>query len=349
LWAETSFTISHRELFSQRYIKWENYIPCYSTVRSAWNRLENFLKQHCAHIYDSLRDGATEDEIDDLEMVLNTKLPLSMRLSYRIHNGQHADSSIDTDDPEDILLSSHALHFGIIYGYRLLPLNTIQVLSRFQKMASRDAENHRIVSSRCPFAQALFPIGCTVCVDQDGDRPLARIGQIVMSIGPSRKQSVTIAPSFDQFLHNLATDLEEEKITLIERTIEHGTAVEISGMRKAGVYSVGGITLSISTRFEPSRSSIESRDVGYSNTDKLYHLISGVLSNSSEGLFHVQLPVKFLLMSKQGVQTKHQLNNIANSDMKITSSKSLSFVSIVEALDDNTHVTVVVTLLGKRN
>jgi len=69
-------------------IAWHRYEPQYARVKRAWNRLEAFLRAHFPLLLTTLRPGCTEEELDTAEEKLGVHLPLDLRCSYRIHNGQ---------------------------------------------------------------------------------------------------------------------------------------------------------------------------------------------------------------------------------------------------------------------
>lgn len=60
----------------------------YSTLKRHWDQLKDFLQQRCPRIIASLKDGATESELDAVEAQIGLKLPNDYRCSCRIHNGQ---------------------------------------------------------------------------------------------------------------------------------------------------------------------------------------------------------------------------------------------------------------------
>lgn len=74
--------------FIRLYIDYGKYLSVYKQMRHAWNRLENFVKQNCPVIWHSLQEGIEENYLNSLEEKLGCQLPLDLRLSYRIHNGQ---------------------------------------------------------------------------------------------------------------------------------------------------------------------------------------------------------------------------------------------------------------------
>ncbi|XP_056157172.1 LOW QUALITY PROTEIN: F-box only protein 3 [Lampris incognitus] len=80
--------LSWRSLFRHYYCDLGRYIGHYTALKRAWEQLKSFLQQRCPRMIASLKDGATEEELDAIEAQIGCKLPTDYRCSYRIHNGQ---------------------------------------------------------------------------------------------------------------------------------------------------------------------------------------------------------------------------------------------------------------------
>lgn len=80
--------LSWSGLFRQFYSDLGRYLQQYSRLRAAWDQLKGFLQQRCPRMIASLKEGATEAELDDIEAQIGCKLPDDYRCSYRIYNGQ---------------------------------------------------------------------------------------------------------------------------------------------------------------------------------------------------------------------------------------------------------------------
>ncbi|TWW63880.1 F-box only protein 3 [Takifugu flavidus] len=75
-------------LFRQYYRDLGRYITYYPVLKRAWEQLKTFLQQRCPRMIASLKEGATELELNNIEAQINGSLPNDYRCSYRIHNGQ---------------------------------------------------------------------------------------------------------------------------------------------------------------------------------------------------------------------------------------------------------------------
>lgn len=81
-------TNSWRGLFKEYYTDLGRYIQFYPALKRAWVELKRYLQQHCPRVIASLKDGTTEEELNNIEAQIGCKLPDDYRCSYRIHNGQ---------------------------------------------------------------------------------------------------------------------------------------------------------------------------------------------------------------------------------------------------------------------
>ncbi|CAK8686119.1 unnamed protein product [Clavelina lepadiformis] len=83
---------SWRESFTLYYDKYKKYIDCYRSVKSTWNKLEDWLKTNCQEIYENLNPGVAEEDIIAFEEQNNIILPNDFKLSYMLHNGQDIET-----------------------------------------------------------------------------------------------------------------------------------------------------------------------------------------------------------------------------------------------------------------
>ncbi|XP_002736279.1 F-box only protein 3-like [Saccoglossus kowalevskii] len=80
--------VSWYDNFKHWFADWSRYVKCYVDIKTAWNTLEDFTKKYCPEIYAYLKDPVTESELDQCERDMGCKLPIDLRCSFRIHNGQ---------------------------------------------------------------------------------------------------------------------------------------------------------------------------------------------------------------------------------------------------------------------
>ncbi|GIY38379.1 f-box only protein 3 [Caerostris extrusa] len=67
------------------------YINCYAHLKQTWDRIISYFKVNCPTIYKSIKDGVTEEDLNEAERKVG-KLPPDFRCSYRIHDGQNLTS-----------------------------------------------------------------------------------------------------------------------------------------------------------------------------------------------------------------------------------------------------------------
>lgn len=67
----------------------------------AWDKVHAWLNVHAPEVVASLRPGATEADLNEVEHQLEVQLPAALRVLYRIHDGQDLefDRQIDNARP----------------------------------------------------------------------------------------------------------------------------------------------------------------------------------------------------------------------------------------------------------
>ncbi|XP_078663333.1 F-box only protein 3-like isoform X2 [Branchiostoma floridae x Branchiostoma belcheri] len=77
-----------RRHFKEQFKSLGRYIKSYRVLYKTWAQLETFLAERCPRLLTSIKAGATERELDEIEVKIRYPLPRDVRCSYRIHNGQ---------------------------------------------------------------------------------------------------------------------------------------------------------------------------------------------------------------------------------------------------------------------
>lgn len=69
-------------------------------MKETWVKIENWLQNNANGIFDSLNEGAEEGDFEELEDLINKRLPDEFKAFYSIHNGQNYDDGglIDTEE-----------------------------------------------------------------------------------------------------------------------------------------------------------------------------------------------------------------------------------------------------------
>lgn len=176
------------------------------TVEEAWQRLKSWCKQYLPELLDDLREGATVHELDEFETAIGQKLPIDVRESYLIHNGQN--------DPIDYYVT------GLVFGMPIMNLS--EVLREWQNWRKLDPINDEIkeeFTSSAPEG-AIRPdytnpgwipltfdgggnhIGIDLAPDRNGTR-----GQVII-FGCDEKIKYVIANSWRALLNHVVFELE---------------------------------------------------------------------------------------------------------------------------------------------
>ncbi|KAG8004417.1 F-box only protein 3 [Nibea albiflora] len=145
------------------------YIQYYPVLKRSWEQLKGFLQQRCPRMIASLKEGATEVELNDIEAQIGCRLPDDYRCSYRIHNGQKlvipglmGSMSLSNHYRSEVLLDVETAAGGFQQKKgmrRCLPLTFCFHTGLSQYMALEPAEGRRMFESfyPCPDQTAQDP------------------------------------------------------------------------------------------------------------------------------------------------------------------------------------------------
>lgn len=68
--------------------------PLVKRVKSCWDNLKSWLHSNFPEVLATLRKGASEEDLNEVEKSLKVKLPLATRLIYRLHDGQEISDKL---------------------------------------------------------------------------------------------------------------------------------------------------------------------------------------------------------------------------------------------------------------
>lgn len=68
--------------------------PLVKRVKRCWDSLKSWLGSNFPEVLATLRKGASEEELNEVEIRLKVKLPLPTRLLYRFHDGQEFSENL---------------------------------------------------------------------------------------------------------------------------------------------------------------------------------------------------------------------------------------------------------------
>ncbi|VEU20847.1 DEKNAAC101768 [Brettanomyces naardenensis] len=216
----------------QEYVNGRAPLP---SIAEIWDRIDNWLEREFPELGDDMEDGATANDLNAFEKDLNISLPLDVRDSFKIHDGQ----------------VSLGKTRGLIYGYPLLDLESIagetniwrKVYATLEKKSdlflnsnesSASFQQQRSTHSKFLANQRSIPDGAIqelychpnwipIVKDNAGNNiaidlaagPKGHWGQIIL-FGRDYDTKVVVASSLTEFLFNLCEDLEDGKFDIDE-------------------------------------------------------------------------------------------------------------------------------------
>ncbi|KAA0067654.1 hypothetical protein IC582_012987 [Cucumis melo] len=137
--------------------------PLLKRVKRCWDRLKNWLSTNFPEALETLRNGASEADIEEFENVLKVKLPLPTRILYRFHDGQELKGGyVDSIRGFPLGLIGGYTFYGQTVNVYLLPLR--QVVSE-TKSIIQDVDFSRkskfiVVASSSTFTEKVFFLNC---------------------------------------------------------------------------------------------------------------------------------------------------------------------------------------------
>ncbi|XP_050372876.1 F-box protein SKIP16 [Argentina anserina] len=161
-------------------------------VQRCWAKITNWLALNFPEAHSSLNKGASEAEIQDLENLLQVKLPLPTRILYRFHNGQ---------DLDDFTRFGNAPLLGLIGGYSfydhlvnvsLLPLDQIVLETKFlmEKLGFLASQGYILVAASSMYSEKFFLLNCTSGQLHVGTRKLVSDGEMLPCVPNALVNSV---------------------------------------------------------------------------------------------------------------------------------------------------------------
>ena len=57
-----------KRCYAEMYMNWGRYEQCYASIRQAWDLVEKYTEEFCPTLLHGLKDGVTEEELNQTEM-----------------------------------------------------------------------------------------------------------------------------------------------------------------------------------------------------------------------------------------------------------------------------------------
>ncbi|KAK8307886.1 hypothetical protein V6Z11_D02G015700 [Gossypium hirsutum] len=139
--------------------------PLVKRVKRCWDKLKKWFNNNFPEAEATLRRGASESNIEQLQTLLKVKLPLPTRLLYRFHDGQELP---EKRNPK----TASGSWLGIIGGYSfynhsvnvyLLPLNQVIAKTRYviRHLGFSSRSKCIVMASSFTFSRKVFFLNCT--------------------------------------------------------------------------------------------------------------------------------------------------------------------------------------------
>ncbi|PSS35834.1 F-box protein [Actinidia chinensis var. chinensis] len=157
--------------------------PLVRRVKRCWGRLKCWLSANFPEALATLRKGASEVEIEELEYRLKVKLPLPTRVLYRICDGQELMSGKFSGSmlgPPLGLIGGYCFNNMLVNVY-LLPLREVitetQLVVRQLRFSSRS--KYIVIATSSTFVEKIFLLNCANGELYVGTRKLATDGEMI--------------------------------------------------------------------------------------------------------------------------------------------------------------------------
>ncbi|XWS35297.1 hypothetical protein CRYUN_Cryun21dG0113900 [Craigia yunnanensis] len=139
--------------------------PLVKRVKRCWDKLKKWLSNNFPEAKATLRRGASESDIQQLQTFLKVNLPLPSRLLYRFHDGQEL-----TDKEHSATLLGSSL--GIIGGYSfshhlvnvyLLPISQVivETIRVIHHVGFSSRSKYIVVAASSTYSEKFFFLNCT--------------------------------------------------------------------------------------------------------------------------------------------------------------------------------------------
>ncbi|KAI3756791.1 hypothetical protein L1987_56614 [Smallanthus sonchifolius] len=262
--------------------------PLVRRVKNVWDRIKIWLTGNFPEVLPTLRKGASEDELNELEKSLKVKLPLPTRVLYRFCDGQEqcSDESSGSISGNLCGLIGGYSYYDFLVNVYLLPLNDIikktRKIARYVKFTR---PKHVVMAVSSTYTEKMFFLDCEVGQLYVGTKNLLRSRErmpcvpngLITSVHDSRNE-----PQLDAMLLWL-----EEHIRRLENGIikvrEDGNIRSISLFPEqpptCSVATTSGVQVRASAVFAPEFSDL------MEETEKYMFAYSIRMSLKPEGCF----------------------------------------------------------------
>lgn len=182
-----------------------------SNLENSWFKIHAWLGSNANKILESLQGPANITEVNQLEVLVGTKLPQPLIEFYSTHNGINPDC-----------------YANLIYGINFIPVaNTIEQISNYESVNDQQSLKYADpeINPSYTFGKKRVPIAddsgtCLLCVDLDPSEH-GILGQVIL-LDYDSSAALKLANSIGELLEKFAEDLESGKYSLLPEALEDG-------------------------------------------------------------------------------------------------------------------------------
>lgn len=168
--------------------------PLVTRVKSCWDRLKEWLAINFPEVLSTLRKGASEEEILELEKSLKVKLPLPTRVLYRFYDGQELSSEESSGSvPGNLLgLMGGYSFYDHLVNVSLLPLHQmiIETKETIGHIGLGNRSKYVVVAASCGYNEKVFFLNCSTGQLNVGTRNLTTDGEMIPCVPSALISSV---------------------------------------------------------------------------------------------------------------------------------------------------------------
>jgi cell wall assembly regulator SMI1 len=174
-----------------------------------WTRIENWLQENAPHLLELLNEGATQSDIEQLEIIIEKKLPEEFVQFCSVHNGQDEEKGREGLIPNaEELLSTHDIIGQYKIWKSLLDNGDFEDDGEpFTSDPDKGVKDNWWNPFWVPFTYD--GSGNHICIDLD-PAPGGNIGQVIRMWHDSAYREL-YASSFGEFISNYISGLETGK------------------------------------------------------------------------------------------------------------------------------------------
>nr|AJF20614.1 SKIP16 [Chrysanthemum indicum] len=135
--------------------------PLVMRVKNVWDRIRSWLTDNFPEVLPTLRKGASEDELNELEKSLKVKLPIPTRVIYRFCDGQELSSGSELTRKSLCGLIGGYSFYEYLVNVFLLPLHiVIEETTEIVRQLRFSRPRYVILAASSTITEKIFFLDC---------------------------------------------------------------------------------------------------------------------------------------------------------------------------------------------